>query len=76
MSGPLEAKKTNLTFKIKTICQGVICHNFVVVAIGLIVQHIKDILNGNTSSQVDGGKEPGRWQRQLSDSSMISSRPH
>ncbi|XP_068740042.1 uridine-cytidine kinase 2-like [Montipora capricornis] len=46
------------------------------VAIGLIVQHIKDILNGNTSSQVDGGKEPGRWQRQLSDPSMISSRPH
>jgi len=46
------------------------------VAIGLIVQHIKDILNGNKSSRTDEGNEPGRRQRHLSDSSMISSRPH
>ena len=46
-------------------------------AIGLIVQHIKDILNGNKSGRKDGSGEPGRRQRHLSDSSMtISSRPH
>jgi len=45
------------------------------VAISLIVQHIKDILNGNKSGKQDG--DPGRRQRHLSDSSMtISSRPH
>ena len=46
------------------------------VAIGLIVQHIKDILNGNKSSETDGVHDPGRRQRHHSDSSMISSRPH
>jgi len=48
-----------------------------IVAIGLIVQHIKDILNGNKSSRKEGDGDPGRRQRHLSDSSMtISSRPH
>ena len=46
------------------------------VAIGLIVQHIKDILNGNKSSEIDGVHDPGRRQRHHSDSSMVSSRPH
>lgn len=46
------------------------------VAIGLIVQHIKDILNGNKSSQTNGGNELGRRPRNHSESSMISSRPH
>lgn len=50
--------------------------SFLLVAIGLIVQHIKDILNGNKSSETDGVHNPGQRQRHLSDSSMVSSRPH
>lgn len=52
-----------------------VCSLFLV-AIGLIVQHIKDILNGNKSSEIDGVHDPGRRQRHHSDSSMVSSRPH
>ena len=54
-----------------------VLHKSLLVAIGLIVQHIKDILNGNKSDRKDGSGDPGRRQRHLSDSSMtISSRPH
>ncbi|XP_074616715.1 uridine-cytidine kinase 2-A-like [Acropora palmata] len=47
------------------------------VAIGLIVQHIKDILSGNTTSEINGAIiDSSTRQRHHSDSSMISSRPH
>ncbi|CAH3160309.1 unnamed protein product [Pocillopora meandrina] len=46
------------------------------VAIALIVQHIKDILNGNKSIRSEDSHELERRQRCLSDSSMKSSRPH
>ena len=59
------------------VCFYFILFCFISVAIGLIVQHIKDILSGNTTSEIDGTIiDSSTRQRHHSDSSMISSRPH